>query len=134
MADNDLFISFLSEIGKDAYRLAQDRIIQKAKDLFKNDFELFKIFWNYEEKNTPVYGFRNAISWLKENHKPGKKRKGGIYFTPRDNSGIIVLHIFFLEDETPLLNGAAPHLVVKTHEIDEDLNNAFKNNTLLIIE
>ncbi|MES2112213.1 MAG: hypothetical protein V4577_25885 [Bacteroidota bacterium] len=128
------FYRFLAEFGKDIYTEAFEHVFLKAKGLFENDFELFKIFWNYEEKNIPVFSFKSAVSWLKDNYRPEGNYKGGVYCIPRNQKGIIELHIFFLQDGKPVLNGSVPHLVVNTQEIADDLKKMLDNKNLLIIQ
>jgi len=132
--DENQIITFLKGLASDAIGKVQTHVVDKAKDLFKNNFQLLKIYWNYEEKSTPSYTFQEVVSWLKTNLLLNKDHYGGVYYFPPNEKNIIILHVFFLDGNRPLIDGTAPHLLINTLEIDEDLKNMFKANPLLIIK
>jgi hypothetical protein len=90
--------------------------------------QMAKMAWSYEEKNTLHFSINDAASWFKYN-MPDGIREGCIL--KHKTSPNYELHLCFLKDEIPLLDGDYPHLLVKAHNIGDDLKERFKRADLI---
>jgi hypothetical protein len=109
-------------IEKDLLNLTPDQI---------EELQLMaKIAWSYEEKNTSSFALNDAVSWFKAN-MPKEIKEGCILLNKR--SPTFELHLCFMKENEPLLDGGFPHLVVKTIEIDSNLQDRFSRTDMILI-
>ena len=92
-----------------------------------------KMAWNYEEKNTQMYSFEEAVDWTKRNMPEGINSLAILKENNADDS--ITLHLTYLdENQNTLVDGEFPHLVVNTFEIDNEFINMFGNKDLILLK
>lgn len=106
-------------------------------DLMKkfSDFtDEIKIYFYYEEKNCPLYTLQEASKWFKDNLRPGRKLKGGIYMERSTSDKPIRLHLFFIENGRALIDERHAHLFVNTLELEPFFSDLFGGKQLIIIE
>jgi len=106
---------------------------EELKDRSKIVFtkEHLKMAWNYEEKNTKKYSFTQAIDWIKMN-MPDGIREAAIYKDEKTN--VINLHLCYILNDEPILNGNYPHLVVNTIELDNEFLDNFGDKNLIVLK
>lgn len=108
--------------------------------LGREEYNEFKMLWNYEEKNCREFTLTEAVKWAKINLPDDQGVSAGIFRVgTEDYTGDKQLHQteffqFFLKDNRPLLDGSAPHRMIKAQTISGDLTKAFKEKSLLIIK
>lgn len=93
-----------------------------------------RITWYYEEKHWPAYSMEAAIKWFKESRLLAKTSAAGIYRVSPEGDGVITLYLFFLDGESPILDGTQPCLVVRTSILDALLQAHFEQKDLVILK
>jgi len=94
--------------------------------------ETIKMFWNYSEKNTKEYSFKELLEWAKSNIPQGIK-KVCVYKMQNENNRI-QLHMVYLDSEDkPLLTGDYPHQLINTLSLDSELNEKFGDKNMIVL-
>lgn len=112
--------SLVSHISKELFLKSPEELEQLK--------QMAKMAWSYEEKNTLDFTIDDAVNWFKANMPEGVN-EGCIL--KHKTSPNFELHLCFLKNDEPLLDGEYPHLVVKSLSIGEGLKERFERTDMI---
>jgi len=123
----------VNHIGGEIYKSGPDigkGLLNLSPEKLEEIQMMAKIAWSYQEKNTNSFSLDESIKWFKANMPKGIKA-GCILLNSK--TPVFELHLCFMDGNEPLLDGSYPHLVVKTIDIDSDLQERFSRTDMIII-
>lgn len=134
----DKFAKLLDELLKKSNKITEEmakNIKQSLGDSIDID-TIYNMARNYEIKQVNIYSLEDALKWFKEKDKDNpnlKKLRKGIYRLTEKEGNKLVIYLFFIDSEAPVLDGNLPVCVIYTLKLDEDLNRFFAKKSLLIL-
>ncbi len=92
-----------------------------------------KLKLKFDEITVDSFSLESAVNWFKENlpEQEGIFQAGILKI---ENLDKLHLHLFFIKENQPCLNGEQPHFLVKAKKIDKSFLESFGKNPLLIIK
>jgi len=117
----------LKDLSSVVSHLGKELLLSKPEELEELK-QMAKMAWSYEEKNTLDFSIDDAVIWFKAN-MPAGVSEGCIL--KHKTSPNFELHLCFLKNDEPLLNGEYPHLVVKSLSIGDGLKERFERTDMI---